>query len=677
MYGLVSRHGRLSTSRYSLSRSPRRILRAVNRLLTVIAAGSTVAVLGSAPASAQTSPSTPVRTYVVHRLGDFGHGTLRAAINFANSRSRRSVTVISFAVRGVIRLTRPLPAIGRTTILDGYSAPNYVAGGRPGVEVDFNDHPGFRFAGGSTGSRLRGLAVDDASGAGISLYGNSITISASYIGLDLSGRPFGNHGDGLYVSRRSIRDQIGLNDALVSGAVANVISANDGSGIVLDGSSRDSIVANRIGTNAGGTAALGNRRGGLRLISGAHGNTIGGPVFVDSATGQVNDPTGDKGQETPVFVVPPLGNLISGNRGTGVAIAAGSYRNLMEGNFVGTTADGDGALGNSGDGVWIDHASRNSLIGCKFRNSPFVYYNVVSANRGNGLRVTDSDGTVVQGNFFGVGANNTTILGNRQDGLLVDGTSANTQVGGVIPLGNAAAGNFRNGIEVAGQARGFTTFNTFGGLLPFKGAAPNHGNGLLVTSTGGNNLARTNVFSGNRGNGIELAGNARGVSIDPDIAGLNTKGTGLLSNGGDGLLITGNAHANVIGGNLRSVIHQNTFSGNKGFGVVISGRAHGNVMFGSFIGTAITGKTALGNSRGGVLISGRAHGNVIGIRRNLISGNTGNGVTLLLGTFANRVIRNFIGLSKFRQPLPNSERPVVNRGRGNIIRGNLTGSGPR
>ena len=460
----------------------------------------------------------------MHRLGDSGPGTLRAAINFANVRPRRGVTIINFAVRGVIRLTRSLPPVTRTAILDGYSAPNYAAGGRPVVEVDFNDQRGFRFAGGSTGSQLRGLAVDHASGAGISLYANAITINANYIGLDLSGRPFGNHGDGIYASPRSARDQLGLNENLVSGAVANVISANGGSGIVLAGSSHDSIVANRIGTNAGGTLALGNRGGGLRLTDGARGNTIGGPVFVDSATGQVNDPTGDKGTQTPVFVVPPLGNLISGNHGTGVLIASGSAGNLLEGNFVGTTATGDAPLGNSGDGVAIVRASRNSLIGCKFRNNPFVYYNVVSANRGNGLRVTDSNGTVVQGNFFGVGANNTAVIGNSGDGILVDGTSANTQVGGVIPLGNAAAGNFRNGIEVAGRARGFTTFNTFGGLLPFKGAAPNHDNGLLVTSTGGNNLARTNVFSGNRGNGIELAGNARGVTVEPGHRGPGHQG---------------------------------------------------------------------------------------------------------------------------------------------------------
>ena len=90
----------------------------------------------------------------------------------------------------------------------------------------------------------------------------------------------------------------------------------------------------------------------------------------------------------------------------------------------------------------------------------------------------------------------------------MDGSSRNTQVGGVIPLGNVSAGNGQNGIEVTGTVSGFTTFNTFGGLLAFKGAAPNGNDGLLITSTGGSNLARTNVFSGNRNNGIELAGNA-------------------------------------------------------------------------------------------------------------------------------------------------------------------------
>src|SRR6202020_489004 len=171
---------------------------------------------------------------------------------------------------------------------------------------------------------------------------------------------------------------------------------------------------------------------------------------------------------------------------------------------------GNARLANSGNGVWIDDANDNSLVGCKFVNNPFVYYNVISGNGRNGLRVTNSNNVTVQGNFFGVGANNTAIVKNRLDGILVDGTSANTLVGGVIPLGNVSAGNGLNGIAVLGKAHGFVTFNTFGGLLAFKGAAPNGLNGLLITSTGGDNLVRTNVFSGNKKNGIELAGNDSG-----------------------------------------------------------------------------------------------------------------------------------------------------------------------
>jgi parallel beta-helix repeat protein len=456
--------------------------------------------------------------------------------------------------------------------------------------------------------------------------------------------------------------------------VANVISGNRGSGIVLVGSSANTLVDNRIGTNAAGTSAIANRGDGIRITQGSRGNEIGGTAFTNTVTGKANNPTGSKGTVTPVFVVPPLGNLISGNRGNGLTIETGSLDNVLNGNFIGTTASGDGALGNARNGVWFDHAPGNSLVGCKFVNNPFVYYNVVSGNGQNGLLITSSDNVTVQGNFFGVGANNTTIVKNRLDGILVNGASKNTQVGGVIPLGNVSAGNGRNGIEVAGSVRGFVTFNTFGGLLAFKGAAPNGNDGLLLTATGASNLVRTNVFSGNKGNGIELAGNASGVTVDPNIVGLNTKGNGVLPNGRDGLLIDGTAHGNIIGGTLTSVIPQNTFSGNNGYGVAITALAHGNRVFGSFIGTQILGVHALGNKTGGVLIAGRAYGNLIGqttrTPSNLISGNTGIGVTLTGDTMQNSVINNYIGLNRFGRYLLNSGRALVNTGRRNTIRGN-------
>jgi hypothetical protein len=222
---------------------------------------------------------------------------------------------------------------------------------------------------------------------------------------------------------------------------------------------------------------------------------------------------------------------------------------------------------------------------------------------------------------------------------------------------------------VTGRVRGFVTFNTFGGLFAFGGAAPNHGDGILITSTGGDNLVRTNVMSGNRRNGIEVAGRASGVTVDPDIAGLSTEGNSPLPNDGDGVLIDGSAHGTVVGGSLRSVIRQNTFSGNRGYGLAITGHAHGNRVFGGYLGTLILGAAAAGNGRGGVLVGGHAYLNVIGAR-NIISGNVGNGVTLRPGSRGNVIVGNLIGLNRLRQSLPNTRRPVVDLGRRNVVRGN-------
>ena len=60
-----------------------------------------------------------------------------------------------------------------------------------------------------------------------------------------------------------------------------------------------------------------------------------------------------------------------------------------------------------------------------------------------GCASAKSNNTVVQGNFFGIGANNATAVGNRLNGILVERTSANTQVGGVIPLGQRVRGQRR------------------------------------------------------------------------------------------------------------------------------------------------------------------------------------------------------------------------------------------
>ena len=639
-------------------------------------AATGVCVPGLMCAGTAAAAATRPASLTVTSLASAGPGSLRAAITRANLSLPGRRTLIRFAVRGTITLSSPLPALSANMTIDGASAPGYVRGRAPVVEIDANGQAGLEFAPGSSGAQLLGLAVDDARGDGVTLEASNITLDRNYIGLNRSGAAFGNDGDGVFVAASSQGNTIGENPAGTSGAVSNVISGNGGNGITLSGSSGNTVAANRIGTNPRARRPSPTAATGWPSSAAPTRNEIGGTVFVDSATGQANNPTGSKGTVTPVFVVPPLGNLISGN-----GLSRGADRRRLRAQRAqrelrrhhGPRRRRPGQRRQRG----VDRRREPQLAGrLQVRQQPVRLLQRDQRQRQNGLRVTDASDTVVQGNFFGTGANNTAIVKNRLNGILVEGSSANTQVGGVIPLGNVSAGNGRNGIEVTGRVSGFTTFNTFGGLLAFKGAAPNGRDGLLITATGGSNLVRTNVFSGNRGNGIEIGGHASGVTVDPDIAGLNTKGNGALPNGGDGLLIDGTAHNNVIGGSRRSVIPQNTFSGNDGYGVAITGRAHGNQVFNSFIGTKILGVVALGNHRGGVLLTGHAHGNVIGAfgrkPANLISGNTGIGVTLRAGTTRNLVIGNYIGLGRRGHRLPNTGRPVVNHGSRNIIRGNRT-----
>ena len=587
-----------------------------------------------------------MNTLDVTTLADSGEGSLRSAIDAANQAAPGTASLIVFKVEGVIALDRDLPALSRSVTINATQAPNYQ--NAPVVAIDCQRNAGLVFATGSDWSQLLGLAIYSAGGHGVALQASQITLAGNWIGLDLTGAQHGSDGDGIHVESGSSNNHIGFNPTASSGVVSNVVSGNGANGIALHGSSGNTLVNNYIGTDSTGTTAISNGENGILFTEGSHRNMIGGVAYTDTETGAQNNPTGDKGTIPPVIVVPPLGNVVSGNGRNGVRIDAGSQYNVLSGNFIGTVADGNASLGNREDGVLIDGADNNSLIGCTFQDNPFVYYNVVSGNGGNGLHVTNSNNTTVHANFFGIAANNAASVPNNSNGILADGTSKNVVIGGVIPLGNVCAGNDRNGIEVRDQVAEFITFNTFGGLLAFqRGAVGNGENGLLITATGGNQTVQTNEFSGNKKHGVEISGDACGVTMVPNIIGLNTTGS-LVPNRENGVEINGNAHDNVIGGKQGSVIPQNTFSGNLGFG--------------------------LGNGKGGILIGGEAANNTIGGSGagNLIGANIGNGITLSAGTQSSQILDNSIGFDKSGKPLlVNTGEPIEENGSsGNTISGN-------
>src|SRR5262249_13028404 len=120
-----------------------------------------------------------------------------------------------------------------------------------------------------------------------------------------------------------------------SPGACNVISGGgNADGIVVD-SSGNVIEGNLIGTNAAGSAALGNASGVYILLGGADNNRIGGATV-------------------------GARNVISGNSVVGVEVD--TINNQVLGNFIGTDASGSVALGN---GIWgvVAAGTGNSIGG--------------------------------------------------------------------------------------------------------------------------------------------------------------------------------------------------------------------------------------------------------------------------------------------------------------------------
>ena len=71
---------------------------------------------------------------------------------------------------------------------------------------------------------------------------------------------------------------------------------------------------------------------------------------------------------------------------------------------------------------------------------------------------------------------------------------------------------------------------------------------MLITTTGGNILIRTNVVTENGNDGIEIGGSASGVRVAGNIIGLDTDGNVAMGNKNNGVEVDGNASSDFIGG---------------------------------------------------------------------------------------------------------------------------------
>ena len=162
--------------------------------------------------------------------------------------------------------------------------------------------------------------------------------------------------------------------------------------------------------------------------------------------------------------------------------------------------------------------------------------------------------------------------------------------------------------------------------------------------TAGGSTVRGLVINRFNGHGIRLA-SAGGNTVAGNFIGTNAAGTAAQANNGNGVFVDTSPN-NDIGGT--SAAERNVISGNTGQGVRIDGaNTNSNRVRGNFIGTDVSGTVAIGNSNSGVAIFA-ANSNTVGGAaagaRNVISGNGSSGVLISgAGANANDVQGNFIG----------------------------------
>jgi parallel beta-helix repeat protein len=484
-------------------------------------------------------------TFVVTNTYDNGNnanpvaGSLRWAVVAANKQGGSNT--IDFKIgKGVqtISLVDPLPQLNSTVTIDGTTQPGYS--GAPLIVLN-GANAGYSSVGldlAGSHNVVKGLVIEQFN-VGIELepgtYGS--LIAGNYIGTDWSG----SHSLG---NNYGIVDY-SMNGNTIGGTTAscrNVISGNLYDGIeilpenffvplqssgkvgtlpvpttqivISHGYTPDCVEGNYIGTTASGNYALGNGTG---LYVYDAGVVVGG-----TSSG--------------------ARNVISGNSGVGIEVyACNSTGVVIEGNYIGTTASGNYALGNL-VGIELDYDSYVTIGGTSSGAR-----NVISGNSSCGIEVNYCSYVTIEGNYIGTNASGNGALGNGY-GIELYYDSYVTIGGTWYGSGNVISGNYYDGIYVydcsyvyiQGNLIGTTasgsyglgnygsgvnldqydTYCTVGGSAYGAGnvIAYNGGDGVRVGSGSYDDLISRNSIFNNRGKGIDLYGTGNNDQYAPTLS---------------------------------------------------------------------------------------------------------------------------------------------------------------
>jgi hypothetical protein len=572
-------------------------------------------------------------------------GSLRAAILAVDAQKAGTYSTIDFNIpgTGVHQITPRslLPLITNPVNINGLSESGSSAAS-PQIEINGAiagaDAFGLLIQPSASGTatnptQISGLMITDFGGGGVQVNEASyVKLSDLFVGVSVLGtNTIFAAGNGVF----GVFFAAGSNDSL-SGSV---VSANQGNGVDLGRASNDTLSGDFIGTDATGKGSvdfygtsLANAASGVAIYAAASNNTIGGTVS-------------------------GAADVISNNRQQGVWISdSGTSGNLVEGDKIGTTVNGTGALPNS-TGVFIQNDATGNTVG----GTTLAALDVISGNYSDGVHIEGgASSNLVEGDDIGVAYGGTASLGNGGSGAAIFGGASNNSIGAsAAGAGNVISGNGQNGVFISDST---TTGNLVAGDKIGTNAAgtsaiPNGTGVLIQTSAAYNTIGGTttpgtpsDVISGNYGDGVHIVGGAAHNWVEGDYIGVASNRTASLGNGASGVAIYGGASNNTIGVSAAGTGSGNVISGNNQNGVYISdSTTTGNLVAGDTIGTNAAGTSALPNHVG-VFVGNGASSNIIGgtsaTQRDLISGNAWDGVQLVGGgTSGNLVEGDYIGVA--------------------------------
>ena len=157
-----------------------------------------------------------------------------------------------------------------------------------------------------------------------------------------------------------------------------------------------------------------------------------------------------------------------------------------------------------------------------------------------------------------------------------------------------------------------------------------------ATPIGGIAPGSGNLISGNSDEGVEIAeSTTSGNTVIGNFIGTDATGNGFLGNGGDGVLLQ-DAPGNIIGGTTAA--ERNIISGNTGNGVHIAGsNATLNTIQGNYIGVGLDGFSNVDNDGDGVRIDDNAEGTTTAAANNLVGGTAAGAGNVISGNKNNGV----------------------------------------